>query len=116
MRLHPQFLIEGHHLLDGAPLWAPSDPPVPLQRPKQARDLTLSETLAPHKPSTRGAGRPPRRATGTFGQHVLDNMDHQHAGQLPCGDEQFGQCDSLFNGAHKTLHRRVIVAYAVGEA
>jgi hypothetical protein len=78
MRLHAQCLIEGYDLGGRASLRTPTDAALPLERPKEAGDLTRSEALAPHSLTTHWAGRPPRRATGPFGQHVLDNVDHQH--------------------------------------
>jgi hypothetical protein len=53
---------------------------------------------------------------GALGEHGFDQVDREDAGDLPRRQDQRGEGASIFHRAQKTLHRRIIVAYAVAEA
>jgi hypothetical protein len=79
MRLHLQRLIEGGDLGDGTTLGTSSDTASPADRAEQAHELALSKTFtAPRDPAAR-TGRPSARSLSTFGQHIFDQMESQHA-------------------------------------
>ena len=67
------------------------------------------------RPTLRAAG-PERRVPGTFGQHGLDEVDGEHAGHLPRRQDERGKGVGVFDRAQQTLHRGIIVAYAVVKA
>jgi len=50
---------------------------------------------------------------GTFGQHGFDEVDGEHASHLPRRQDQCGEGGGVFDRAPKTLHRWIIIAYAV---
>ena len=77
MRLHPQGLIEGGHLRDGAPLGTPSDASSPSERSQQAGELTLGKAFAAQRGPTGRARGPGYRSLGTFGQHIFDDVSGQ---------------------------------------
>ena len=57
LRLHPQCLVHGSHLRDGAAVETASHPPPPPDRPNQAHDLARGKALTPQDaPALRAAG------------------------------------------------------------
>jgi hypothetical protein len=95
---------------------APSDPAPPLDWPKEACYLALRKAFTAHaRPTLRAAG-PERRVLGTFGQHGFDEVDGEHAGHLPCRQDYRGKGVGVVDRAQQTLHRGIIVAYAVVKA
>jgi hypothetical protein len=53
---------------------------------------------------------------GTFGQHGFDEVDGEHAGHLPRRQDEGGQGLGVVDRAQQTLHRGIMVAYAVVKA
>jgi hypothetical protein len=53
---------------------------------------------------------------GTFGQHGFDEVNGEHTGHLPRRQDYRGQGVGVFDRAQQTLHRAIIVAYAVVKA
>lgn len=90
MRLHPQRVVQGGHLRHGIALGATSDPALPPDRSKQARDLAWGNALTPQGRPTRRAGGPGGRPAGPFGEHSFDQVDREDAGDLPRRQHQRG--------------------------
>src|SRR5438128_3426676 len=82
-RLHPQCLIPGGHLRDGASVGTAATPPTPPDRPKEARALACGQALTPQEDPALWAARPGGRTAGAFGQYGFDPVDGEHAGHLP---------------------------------
>jgi hypothetical protein len=53
---------------------------------------------------------------GTFGEHGFDEVDGEYAGHLPRRQDERGQRVGIVDRAQQTLHRGIIVAYAVVKA
>jgi hypothetical protein len=53
---------------------------------------------------------------GAFGQHCFNQVDGEDARHLPRCQGQLGEGGGVFQHVQKTLHRRIIVAYAVAQA
>ena len=99
MRLHPQLLIQGGSLRDGAVLRTAANPATPPDRPTQARDLARGKALTPQEdPALRAAG-PGERPSGSFIQHGFDKVDGKHAGHLPRRQDQCGEGVGVFDRA-----------------
>ena len=80
------------------------------------RSLARGKALTPQGPPAPGAGGPGGRLASPLGEHGFDEVDGERAGHLPCCQDQRGEGGSVFDRAQKTLHRWIIVAYAVVKA
>ena len=114
MRLHPQGLIQGRHLRDGT---ARGDTVRPGGATGSVRHRLViwrvGKALTPQRGPTGRAGGPGGRPTGPFGQHGFDEVDREDTGDLPRGQDQRGEGGGVFDRTQQTLHRRIIMAYAV---
>jgi hypothetical protein len=54
--------------------------------------------------------------SGTFGQHGFDEVNGEHAGHPPRRQDYRGKGGGVFDRTQQTLHRGIIVAYAVVKA
>ena len=116
IRLHPQGVIPGGHLHDGAALGAAPDPATPLDGATQAQHLPRGKALAAEGHATRRARRPSGGPPCPLGEHGFDEVDGKRTGHLPSRQHQRGECLCLLDRSQKTLHRRIIVTYAVVQA
>ena len=116
MRRHPQRLIQRRHLRDDPAPGTAADPSSPLDRSTQAGDLARGKALPPQRGPACRARAPGAWTTGAFGPHGFDQVDREHAGHLPRGQDQGGQGVGVFDCTQKTLHSGIIVAYAVVKA
>jgi hypothetical protein len=53
---------------------------------------------------------------GAFGQHGFNEAAGEQPGHLPRRQDEYRQGVGIFDGKQKTLHRRIIIAYAVVQA
>jgi len=116
MGLDPECRIQGSNLGDRTALGAPTDPPLPLDRPKQAHHLARGKALAPQRGPTGRAGGPGGWLARPFGEHSFEQVHREDTGDLPCRQNQGGERRGVFHRSQQTLHGRIIIAYAVVKA
>jgi len=56
------------------------------------------------------------RPASPLGEHGFDEVDGEYAGYLPRREDQRSEGVGVCDCAQKTLHRRIIIAYAVAQA
>jgi hypothetical protein len=115
MRLHSQHLIERGDLRDGTALGTAAAPALPSDKANQAHHLARGHALTPHGRPAGRAGRPGSRLTRPLSEDVFDEADGQNTGDLPRSEDERREGAGVFHHAQQTLHRRIIMAYAVGK-